>query len=363
MKKLLVANRGEIAVRIFRTCRRLGIATVAVAPPDDRGALHARSADEVVEIAAYLDADEHVRAAAGDAVPTRSTRATASSPRAPTFAERGRGGRARLRRADGTRRFASAATSSPRRRSPAGPAFRSCRTASRTRSAFPLVVKAAAGGGGRGMRVVRDADGARGCARRGPPGGRGGVRRRPRLLRALRRAAEARRDPAPRGRRRQRRRTRRARVLDPAPPPEGARGVARRRRSTTSCGRRSSDAAVAFAEAVGYRSAGTAEFMVDGRDFWFLELNGRIQVEHPVTELVTGVDLVEQQLRIAAGEQLANGRLRAERATRSRCACTRRIRGRSCRRPAASRGCAFPTAFASTRGSRRATRSASPTTR
>src|SRR5438105_2423688 len=63
MRKLLVANRGEIALRVFRACRTLGIGTVAVAAPDDRGSLHARSADETVEIASYLDAAEHVRAA------------------------------------------------------------------------------------------------------------------------------------------------------------------------------------------------------------------------------------------------------------------------------------------------------------
>ena len=123
-----------------------------------------------------------------------------------------------------------------------------------------------------------------------------------------------------------------------------------------------SDAAVAFARAIGYRSAGTAEFMLDGRDFFFLELNGRIQVEHPVTELVTGVDLVREQIRIADGEPLERRHAPHE-ATRSRCGSTRRIRGRSSRRPGGSSGCGCRTGSASTRASRRATRSASPTTR
>src|SRR5205814_2212272 len=73
-----------------------------------------------------------------------------------------------------------------------------------------------------------------------------------------------------------------------------------------------SDAAVRFAQAIGYESAGTAEFMLDGRDFFFLELNGRIQVEHPVTELVTGIDLVAAQLTIAAGQPLQQTVTRTE---------------------------------------------------
>ena len=122
-----------------------------------------------------------------------------------------------------------------------------------------------------------------------------------------------------------------------------------------------SDAAVAFAQAISYRSAGTAEFMLDGRDFFFLELNGRIQVEHPVTELVTGLDLVAAQLELAEGGALPD-RPRS-RATRSRCGSTPRIRARSSRRPAGSSVCGFPRGSASTPASRRATRSASPTTR
>ena len=117
------------------------------------------------------------------------------------------------------------------------------------------------------------------------------------------------------------------------------------------------EAAVAFARAIGYRSAGTAEFMLDGREFFFLELNGRIQVEHPVTELVTGVDLVEEQLRIAQGEPL-DGRA-APGGPRGRGAALRRG---SAHVPPADRhgssGCGFRRGSASTRASRRATRSA-----
>ena len=148
-----MANRGEIAVRIFRTCRELGIETVAVAAPDDLGSLHARSADEVVEIASYLHSEEHIRAALA-AAPTRSTPATGSSPRTRPSPRRwgppGSPGSGRR-----PRRFGSVGTSSQPSGSPARPVSPCSRTDRRRRSASRSLVKAAAGGGGRGMRVVR----------------------------------------------------------------------------------------------------------------------------------------------------------------------------------------------------------------
>ena len=169
---------------------------------------------------------------------------------------------------------------------------------------LPLVVKAAAGGGGRGMRVVRveaELAGALEAASREAEAAFGDPRvfcerfvERPKHV-EIQLFGDARGKVVALGERDCSIQRRHQKVLEESPSP----ALDARLREIMS------EAAVSFGTAVGYRSAGTAEFMVDGDDFWFLELNGRIQVEHPVTELVTGIDLVEQQLRVATGESLA----------------------------------------------------------
>ena len=291
IQKLLVANRSEIALRVFRACRALGIGTVAVVASDDRGSLHARSADETVEIASYLHSEEHVRAA-------RATGADAIHPgygflaESPDFAEAvGAAGLTwvgpppEALRSGGDKLAAKAIA-----REAGVPVVPEGEP---EEIGFPLVVKAAAGGGGRGMRVVRAA------ARREAATAFGDDRvfcerfvERPRHV-EIQLLGDA-RDVIALGERECSIQRRHQKVLEESPSPA----------LDAELRARMEDAAVAFARAVGYRSAGTAEFMLDGRDFFFLELNGRIQVEHPVTELVTGVDLVRAQLEIAAGEPL-----------------------------------------------------------
>jgi len=301
IQKLLVANRGEIAVRIFRTCRRLGVATVAVAPPDDRGALHARSADELVEISEYLASEEHIRAA-------KQTGADAIHPgygflaESPAFAEAVEAaGLLFVGPTPNTLRIGGdklAAKEIARQAGvPVVPAGEP------DEIGFPLVVKAAAGGGGRGMRVVRDPEAlpdAVEAARREAAAAFGDDRvfcerfvDRPRHV-EVQLLGDSGGAVVALGERDCSIQRRHQKVLEESPSPALDNEV----RAAMS------DAAIAFAEAVRYRSAGTAEFILDGGSFWFLELNGRIQVEHPVTELVTGVDLVELQLRIAAGDAL-----------------------------------------------------------
>jgi acetyl/propionyl-CoA carboxylase alpha subunit len=300
-RKLLVANRGEIAVRIFRTCRELGVATVAVTAPDDRGALHARTADEVVEIGSYLDPAEHVRAA-GEAGADAIHPGYGFLAENADFAEAvAVAGLAWVGPPPEALRLGGDKLAAKRVAAEAGVPVVPSGDADEI--GYPLLVKAAAGGGGRGMRIVRgpdELDDALAAARREAEAafGDGTVFceryvERPRHV-EIQLLADAHGTVLALGERDCSVQRRHQKVLEESPSP----ALDPELRAAMS------DAAVRFARAIGYRSAGTAEFMLDGRDFWFLELNGRIQVEHPVTELVTGVDLVAEQLRIAAGEPL-----------------------------------------------------------
>ena len=174
----------------------------------------------------------------------------------------------------------------------------------RCASAIPVLIKASAGGGGKGMRIVR-------AERELPPAIDGarreaqvGLRRRPGADREIPGAAAPRRSAGVRRQPRQRGLSLRPRLLDPAPPPEGDRGSAGARASATRRRKRMGEAAVAAAKAVGYVGAGTVEFLYADGQFFFIEMNTRLQVEHPVTEMITGLDLVEWQLRVASGETL-----------------------------------------------------------
>ena len=301
IEKLLVANRGEIALRVFRTCRERGISTVAVVAPDDLGSLHARSADEVVEISSYLHSEEHIRAA-------KASGADAIHPGYGFLAENAG--------------FASAVEAaglawigpSPQALSLGADKLAAKRVArdagvptlsdgSPEEVGFPLLLKAAFGGGGRGMRIVRSptelAD-AQAAAEREAAGAFGDgtlycerYLERPRHVEvqilgdAAGRVAHLFERDCSVQRRHQK-------ILEESPAPLLAPDL--RLRMT--------QAALRFTSAIAYRGAGTVEFVVDGDEFFFLELNGRIQVEHPVTELVTGTDLVAWQIRVAEGERV-----------------------------------------------------------
>jgi acetyl/propionyl-CoA carboxylase alpha subunit len=295
--KVLVANRGEIALRVFRAARGLGLGAVAVVAPDDSGSLHARSADETVEIRSYLDPDEHIRAAAdsgADAIhpgygflaenadfaeAVEVAGLTWIGPPPPALRKGGDKLAAKQIAED------AGVPTIPEAREP------------------PLIVKAAAGGGGRGMRIVRAADeleDAIEAARREARAAFGDdtvylerYLERPRHV-EIQLLADGHGRVRSLGERDCSVQRRHQKVLEESPSPA----------LDADLRARMSDAAVRFAAAIGYVGAGTAEFVLDGRDFYFLELNGRIQVEHPVTEAVTGIDLVEWQLRIARGERL-----------------------------------------------------------
>lgn len=318
--KVLVANRGEIAVRIIRACRELGIGTVAVYSEADRDALHVRMADEAFCIGpaasreSYLNIPNIISTAevlGVDAIHPgygflaenphfaeicEDCHLTFIGPPAAVIQQMGDKAAARqtMRRAG-----IPVVPGSP------GPVRDEAGALAIAREiGFPLLIKAAAGGGGRGMRVVHT----------------------PQELRQAVAAAQAEAEAAfdngavylekyleePRhvevqvladrhgtvvalGERDCSIQRRHQKLIEEAPAP----GLAPRLR------RALLRAAVRAAEAVGYVNAGTVEFLVEGDDrFYFIEMNTRIQVEHPITEAVTGIDLVKAQIRVAAGERL-----------------------------------------------------------
>ncbi|MBW3593669.1 MAG: hypothetical protein KY396_08230 [Actinobacteria bacterium] len=302
MRKLLVANRGEIAARVFRTCDRLGIGTAAVVAPDDKGALHARVAAEVHDVDSYLSPASIVAAA-------RDARADAIHPGYGFLAENGDFAQAVLDAGlqwvgppPNVLRAAGDKLEAKRVAIEAG--VRVVPTGEPDEVRYPLLVKAAAGGGGRGMRIVRapdELDQAVQAARREAEAAFGDDTvfferyvERPRHV-EIQLLADAHGTVIHLGERDCSVQRRYQKVFEESPSP--ALDAALRERMAA--------AAITLAHALAYENAGTAEFIVTGDEFYFLELNARIQVEHPVTELVAGVDLVEQQLRVTAGEPLA----------------------------------------------------------
>ena len=302
IRKLLVANRGEIAARIFRTCERLGISTVAVHAPDDEGAFHTRRADEVVPVGSYLSAADLIASA-------RRVEADAVHPgygflaESGDFAEAVRGaGLVFVGPSPDAIRAAGDKLEAKRLAQGAGVPV--LPTGDPKEVGYPLMVKAAGGGGGRGMRVVRapsELDEALAAAAREAKAAFGDER--VFCERYLERArhvevqllADRHGTVLHLGERECSIQRRHQKVLEESP------STALDDDLRAAIG----NAAVALARAAAYENAGTAEFVVADGEYFFLELNARLQVEHPVTELVTGVDLVEQQLRIAAGEPLA----------------------------------------------------------
>jgi acetyl-CoA carboxylase biotin carboxylase subunit len=318
-KKILIANRGEIAVRVARACRELGIPSVAVYSDVDRAALHVRFADEAYPIGPAAAVESYLNIAKIIDVARRSG-AEAIHPgygflsENPEFAEAcARGGikfigpSASAMRAMGSKTRARQAAIAAKIPVVPGAANRLSREEAvklAKEIGYPVMLKAAAGGGGKGMRLVRGAaelpsayDAASSEAARAFGNGEVYLEKaieRPRHI-EVQILADERGNCVYLGERECSLQRRHQKVLEEAPSavvtPELRRGMG--------------ETAVRAAQAAGYTNAGTIEFLVDAeKSFYFLEMNTRLQVEHPVTELVTGLDLVQLQIRIASGEQL-----------------------------------------------------------
>jgi len=319
-KKILIANRGEIACRVIKTARRMGISTVAVYSDADRDALHVEMADEAVHIGpaaaseSYLVAEKIIAACKATGAEAVHPGYGFLSERASFCAELEKQGivfigpkpKAIMAMGDKieSKKFANAAGVST---VPGHLGVIEDAAQAETISGgigYPVMIKASAGGGGKGMRIawnkaeVRDGfERARSEAKSSFGDDRVFIEKyvvEPRHI-EIQVLADAHGNVVYLGERECSIQRRNQKVAEEAPSPfldEATRKAM-------------GEQSVALARAVDYQSAGTVEFIVDrDRNFYFLEMNTRLQVEHPVTELVTGIDLVEQMIRVAAGEHL-----------------------------------------------------------
>ena len=318
-RTLLIANRGEIACRIARTCRGLGLRTVAVYSDADAGSLHVRACDAAMRIGpppareSYLDGEAIIAAArdsGAEAIHPGYGFLSENADFAEAVAAAGLafvGAPPAAMRALGSKSAARALMARagiPILGGYHGDAQDDATLAAEAdRVGYPLLVKPSAGGGGRGMRIVADADAlgtALESARREAASSFGDDRLLLEHYLAKSRHIEVQvfadnegntvhlfeRDCSAQ--------RRHQKVIEEAPAP----ALSPAMRAALG------ETAVAAARAVGYAGAGTVEFLLDGSGFYFIEMNTRLQVEHPVTEAITGYDLVEWQLRVAAGEAL-----------------------------------------------------------
>ena len=319
IKTLLVANRGEIACRIFRTAQRMGLRTVAVYSDADAGARHTRAADEALRIGpapareSYLDIARILaaaRASGADAVHPGYGFLAENAQFAQACADAGLvfvGPPAAAIKAMGSKILAKTrmqAAGVPVLAGYAGAQqdLEHLERAARA-AGLPLIIKPAAGGGGKGMQIVRapaELTSALAAARRLAESAFGdGALLLERYLPAPRHLevqvfADTHGNTVHLGDRDCSTQRRHQKLIEEAPAPAVPDQVRARLRA----------AALVVAREIGYVSAGTVEFLYDGREFYFMEMNTRLQVEHTVTEAVTGLDLVEWQLRVAAGEPL-----------------------------------------------------------
>ncbi|MFH8990745.1 acetyl/propionyl/methylcrotonyl-CoA carboxylase subunit alpha [Streptomyces sp. NPDC017940] len=305
ISKLLVANRGEIACRVFRTCRDLGIATVAVHSDADADALHVREADEAVRLPGAAPGDTYLR---GELI-VRAARAAGADAIHPGYgflSENAAFARAvvdaGLVWVGPPPEAIEAMASKTRAKELMGLAPLDVDAV--TEADLPVLVKAAAGGGGRGMRVVRELDALKGeleaaRAEAASAFGDGEVFVEPYVEGGRHVEVQIVADAAgtvwPYGTRDCSLQRRHQKVIEEAPAPGLPDALVERLLTL----------ATRAAHAVGYRGAGTVEFLLaaDGTPH-FLEMNTRLQVEHPVTEAVCGVDLVALQIRVAEGHLL-----------------------------------------------------------